>query len=567
MDNQASAEPLIEDWTLRPWVLAGILALAGFLIHFLWDGSDPAPLEAAGTAFLFFGSLCAAFSVGPKNVVGPAIFAGLAGLVMGGLAYNTVAMDDALAGEEFAFAAGVFATVIALPLFQADFHRTRLATDYRLTHFHVWTDAVSAAGAFAFTGLSWLMLFLLDALFDLVGINFIDMLIDEAWFGWAWSGGAFGAALGVLRNNLKVIGALQKLVLIVLSMLAIPLAAALVVFLVALLASGGQALWDTTEAATPILLVCALGSFVLSNAVIRDDDEARSSNRFMQIAALVLAAGIFPLAIFAAISMGIRIDQHGLTPERIWALVTIVIATAFGLAYWAGLARGRWQGWAAMLRRANLNLAVASSALALFLALPILDFGGISARNQVARLDAGAVSPEDFDYAALRWDFGDAGRAVLDDLVARDGTVAELAAEARDAESRPYAYSSEDMQPMAERRPNLAFAFDDPALAEAFERLLREQTYRCTEFCTALDLGDGPNGKRHLGLVELRGLTHFLKEADGKLVEYYPLLPGGTNTAPVIDPDAERVPPVVEVRKVEMRQVYSDDVPVGTPFE
>ncbi len=567
MDSTASAEPLIEDWPLRPWVLAGILALAGFLIHFLFDGSDPTPTEAAGAAFLFFGSLCAAFSLTPKNPFGAAIFALIAGLVMGGLAYNTVAQDDALAGEEFAFFAGVFATVIALPLFQAEFHRTRLATDYKLTHYHVWTDAVSAAGAIAFLGLSWLMLFLLDALFDLVGINFIDMLIDEAWFGWAWSGGAFGAALGVLRNNLKVIGALQKLVLIVLSMLAIPLAAALVVFLVALLASGGQALWDATEAATPILLTCALGSFVLSNAIIRDDDEARSANRVMQIAALVLAAGIFPLAIFAAISMGIRINQYGLTPERIWALVTIIIATAYGLAYWVGLARGRLQGWAAYLRQANLHLAIATCGIALFLALPILDFGGMSARNQVARLDADKVSPEDFDYAALRWDFGDSGREVLEELVAREGEVSVLAAEARDAEYRPYRYASVDVEPMAERRPNLALTFDDAILAEAFEGLLREQTYRCTESCTALDLGEGPNGKRHAGLVERRGLTHFLLDEDGKLEEYYPSFPGSLVTARDIDSDAEPVPPVVEVRTVEMRQVYSDDMPVGMPFE
>ena len=45
------------------------------------------------------------------------------------------------------------------------------------------------------------------------------------------------------------------------------------------------------------------------------------------------------------------------------------------------------------------------------LALPLVDFGGISARQQVARLNAGEVSAEDFDYAALRWEFGDAGRA------------------------------------------------------------------------------------------------------------------------------------------------------------
>jgi hypothetical protein len=191
----------------------------------------------------------------------------------------------------------------------------------------------------------------------------------------------------------------------------------------------------------------------------------------------------------------------------------------------------------------------------------------MSARNQVARLDAGKVSVEDFDYAALRWDFGDAGREVLDELIARNGEVSVLAAEARDAEFRPYTYTSADAQPMAERRPNLALTFDDPALAAAFERLLREQTWRCTEFCTALDLGEGTNGKRHVGLVELRGLTHFLFDADGRLEEYYPSFPGVPNPPVVVDADAEKLPPSVEVRTIELRQVYSDDVPVGTPFE
>ena len=72
------------------------------------------------------------------------------------------------------------------------------------------------------------------------------------------------------------------------------------------------------------------------------------------------------------------------------------------------------------LRKANLNLAVGVSALALFLALPILDFGAISASNQLSRLKSGAVSAEDFDYYALRWDFGDAGREALAGLTESD---------------------------------------------------------------------------------------------------------------------------------------------------
>jgi hypothetical protein len=51
--------------------------------------------------------------------------------------------------------------------------------------------------------------------------------------------------------------------------------------------------------------------------------------------------------------------------------------------------------------------------LALFLALPIIDFGAISARSQVARLQSGKVTPAKFDWAALAFKFGPAGRAEL----------------------------------------------------------------------------------------------------------------------------------------------------------
>ncbi len=50
------------------------------------------------------------------------------------------------------------------------------------------------------------------------------------------------------------------------------------------------------------------------------------------------------------------------------------------------LARGRRAGVGEGLRRANLHLAAVICVLALLLALPLVDFGALSARNQVARL-------------------------------------------------------------------------------------------------------------------------------------------------------------------------------------
>ena len=350
--DPVEAQGALQDWPLRPWLLAGLGALAGLIVHILLDTGGNDRLGAALAASVFFSAAAAGFVLRPVRWKEAALFAAGLGLVMGGIAWLTVDIGNRLAGEEYAFAAGVFFSLLAIPLFQADFHRRRWATPYAETHFHVWSDAVSAGGALAFVLLSWLLLWLLQALFSLVGLEFIETLIDTPGFAGFFCGTAFGAALGVLRNQLGVIGTLQRVVMLVFALLAVPFALAIAFFLFVLIATSGNALWEATDSATPVLLACALGCFVLANAVVRDDDSARSDNVAMRTAAFALSACIFPLTVFAAISMGIRIDQHGLSPERLWALVAIVIACAYGLAYWVGLARGRWSGWSRHLRRA-----------------------------------------------------------------------------------------------------------------------------------------------------------------------------------------------------------------------
>ncbi len=196
----------------------------------------------------------------------------------------------------------------------------------------------------------------------------------------------------MLRNHLKILGTMQSVVLLVLSILAVPLAGALVIFLLAMLVSGLDTLWEATRSATPILLSCAAGAFILANAIIREDDTETTRSPVMRIAALVLALGILPLTGFAAVSMGTRIAAYGLSPERLWGLVAIAVACAYGLAALVAVIRGRLAGWRDQLRRANLNLAVGVSVLALLLALPILNFGAISASNQLSRLSSGAVT-------------------------------------------------------------------------------------------------------------------------------------------------------------------------------
>src|SRR5690606_29825243 len=80
--------------------------------------------------------------------------------------------------------------------------------------------------------------------------------------------------------------------------------------------------------------------------------------------------------------------------------------------------------------------------LAVLLALPVLDFGAISTRNQLARLESGEVSVDDFDYAALRSDFGEAGLRALRRMADGDNAeVAELAQAALAQTQRGYGFA------------------------------------------------------------------------------------------------------------------------------
>ncbi len=551
------------EWAMGPWFLAALLGGAGLIIHILTDSAGDVPWRMAAAAFVLFGSLGAALTIHERRWRDEALFALALGLVMAGLAWRAVRYGEGLPDEEYGFAAGVIACVLAVPLFQAGFLRRRMATPYVDLHYHAWSTAISTAGALVFTGVAWLVLTLLSELFGLLKIALLRDLMREEWFGWTFSGIAFGAALGTLRNQYKVLGTLQSVVMLVLSLLAVPLAAGLAIFLLATIISGPDVLWQATSSATPILLFCAAGAMLLVNAIIRDDAETISRSPIMRITALVLVTVILPLALFAAISMGMRIGQYGLAPERLWAGVAIAIACLYGAAYWLAVARHARGDWAGSLRTANFRLALASCAIALLLALPLFDFGALSTRSQLARLESGAVSADKFDYSALRWDFGESGRQALERLAKGGDKPAEMAALALKQNSRPYAYI--DMQPI---RTEADISFDvqpaDPVLRRQALAYLLENNWRCSDYCRFVDLGVAEDGQRRAAMVEAANYQIVeLPHDPEQPARAVPPPPVTIDQAPaVLSRDAK-----VEIRAVEKRYIFIDGKPVGLPID
>jgi len=407
-----------ERWPLLPFLLAGLGLVTGLVAHWI-IGSDYQPqISAIRLALLSFVSVSAlvfGFVVVRADLRRSIAFALGCGVVAALILYFNGATSGWSSTEGWRVFSLALAIGIAAPLFQAGRESGFRPISYPLAYDHAWTNAILWCLGWAFVGVTMLLSFLLAALFQLIGIEFLKDLLEKEWFWRSLVGLAFGVGLALLREHSRIVSLLQNVAMLVLGVLAPVLAIGLGLFLLALPFTGLQPLWDATKSTTPILLGCTLGALLLVNAVIGNGADDAPRNRVLRWAAMILAVVIFPLAGIAAIATGLRIGQYGFTPERLWALTFVILAGVVAVAYLVSVIRGRAR-WAEKARAANLNLAIITCGVALLLATPIVSFNAISTRDQVARLESGRTTPEKFDWRALAFDFGEPGRRELERL-------------------------------------------------------------------------------------------------------------------------------------------------------
>ncbi|WP_158266540.1 DUF4153 domain-containing protein [Allosphingosinicella deserti] len=426
-------------WPARAAVLAVLGAATGILIHQLTEGGafeSEGRLDVSVAAFLGVSGILLSLGLERLRWRWAAMFAIAGGLAAGFVTWANGAPGEWTAGEGWRFVSSIAAVVLALPLFQAARDRARLDFSPSGILAHIWTDLILGVAACAFVLVAILLTVLLAALFALIGLDALQTLIEKGWLLAAIACAAFGGAIGLLRDREGVVETLQRVIRAILSVLAPVLAAGLVLFVMSLPFTGLEPLWESTKATTPILLVSILGAIVLVNAVVGNNREEVSHQRAVRASAIALALVGVPLGGVAAVSTAKRIGQYGLTPDRLWAAVFVGAVLAFAIGYLVAIAWGR-RSWPEALRRINVLIAAGLSVTTLFLALPIVSFGAISARDQVARLEQGRIAPEKFDWAALRFDFGPAGRQALQTLSrSPSAIIRSRAAEALAAQNR-----------------------------------------------------------------------------------------------------------------------------------
>ena len=427
-------------WPQRSWVLSAFLAIAGFVFYLIVEekvfGSASPQLRVAFAAFVAVGAISFAFAVERNRILWVVGFSVIWGLVLAFVAHSTLISQTGNFNLSFPFWSGLLSAGIALPLFQTIRHHGEFVLPYKDLHEHAWSDVICWCASWAFVGLSFGLAYLLASLFDLIGIELLKDLLEKEWFVWTFMGASFGAALGVFKENDRIVASLQNLVMTTLSILAPVLCISLALFLVALPFTGLQPLWDATRGTTPILLACALGAVTLTNSIIRNSLSEESGKKIMRYSAIGLSACILPLSVIALISMQQRIDQYGLTPDRIWGLVAVLVAVAYGFSYLWSVLKSR-ETWTENLRSNNIRMAGFLCVLTFFLALPIVNFAKISVDDQLSRIEDGRIKSEKIDYVAFAFDLGEGGRSELkkmqssDDQAVVDRATIALAADNR----------------------------------------------------------------------------------------------------------------------------------------
>jgi hypothetical protein len=561
-------------WPLRAWGLAPLGGLSGLLIYWIirpdkyLPNLDHADLRAAAASFIAIAAVLLGFVVERGKLGWNIAFAIVGGALVGLTVYFNGPFGE---GEDaWRVACAALAVAICTPLFQAwrgaqpSEGPLSRAIPYPEAYRHAWGDVVLWLAAWAFVGVVWAMATLLGQLFKLIGIVILAELLNDAWMMLTLSGAALGAGIAMLRDRDHILALMQRVVTTILSVLAPLLAIGLLVFLAAIPFTGLAPLWGATRSTSPILLSCIVGALCLANAVIGEEQPHQARSPLLRASVGALGVCMLPLALIAALSIGLRLHQYGLTPDRLWAVIFSGIACAYGLAYIVTLAHRRL-GAAPYLRAANLRLAMGLAVLALVLATPLLNFGAMSARDQVAMLESGRVPLKQFDWAALRFDFGRAGKDAVARL-AKQGRTKEIRTAAAYALKENSRYALEPRQ-LAEGKPqpyNRDHLIVLPRGAQLPAALYDQLSSYSACYTSAACVVWYTPGSREAVIVTNNGSTryHLSNGAWGpnernpvRTAEQNRQIENGLATGEV------------EVRTVTRRQVYVDGLPVGPNFE
>lgn len=282
---------------------------------------------------------------------------------------------------------------LMLPWLQRKLHPASGNDFYTDFHNRSWHNALTLALIFLSNGLFWLVLFLWAELFKLVGIRFFEMLFfDTDWFI-AIAIGAVSACAAILaRMQLRLIQALQNLLTLIATGL-LPLVALLSLLFIAVLPFVGFDAISARTSAAGLLLSLSMLLLILAT-VVWSPQRVLLPYPFplrWLIRVALLVAPVYPL--LTTWALWLRIGQYGWTPERLYAVLTTLVALVWAVGFCISVINPR-RNPLSVQRYVTPAVALLALACLILIHTPILDPWRISVASHMARYHDGRITAD-----------------------------------------------------------------------------------------------------------------------------------------------------------------------------
>lgn len=295
---------------------------------------------------------------------------------------------------------------------------------------HAWDTVFIVLLGLLLNAVFWALILLWGGLFKMLGIVALNTLFSTDGFIYISSAMVFALGLKMGRDNDRVIGLLRG-ILLTLCRFLLPLGVLIaLVFTFALPFTGLGPIWDTGYS-TPIMVCLVAVILFLLNGVVQDGEHEIGYPKWLLRMVDLCLLCLPVLVVLAGYSTWLRIEQYGLTPTRLLAMLLVVVMVLHSLAAAWAVVLPQHQ-WLARLRVSNPLIALLSVLLLLAIHTPWFSPLQFSAQNQVNRVLSGKASVDTFDADTLRYRLGPPGKQAFEALLAQVEQGQVLSAPQRD---------------------------------------------------------------------------------------------------------------------------------------
>lgn len=300
------------------------------------------------------------------------------------------------------------ATFLLVPFFQCRIATWSWRVPYSDIFFQLCRNVFLLFQAAIVMAVFWGLLLTASLLFDIVGLSFVPYLIFHPLVAVPLTSLTVAVSISVALKR-PGIDSLGRWILSVLAWLLPPFSLLSLVFVACLPWSGLRTLWSTGQASSLILLL-ELGTILLANAAWLDGTRSPFPNGPIESLARL---SLLCLPIYTAIciySLGLRIQQYGLSVDRVQAAFLAIVTGIWGLGYAGAVVLRQWPS---SIGRVNMASTVTVALIVAAMNSPLLDPYRLAAKDQADRLLSGQIAPEDFDYLYMRSSLGRYGKRAL----------------------------------------------------------------------------------------------------------------------------------------------------------